>query len=350
MVIQYQGTSQTAKCQVTSTAITNVKNKYWQIRKDDRIDNEDWRDVDTNKDWDLRPVCIATFVGIGTCQKHLKFTLYKTPDSVFIRPVDNVTSTVEDVEFQLQCDIINVAPAQYLAVRWYLGNDTVEPLTRGPMRVTGCQPENNTHCDISVIKYPVNVSSTISIALNRTQSGTQFRCEAQLELGPEGPQPPPSMMSSPLNISVNYKPIITVKLPKTMPVFRGYPEELSCEADGHPSPKIMWVYSSDKVPHISGNMLTVTEAGFYNCSATNEVGSSFHVVEVILKEDYLPLIAGFVAVTVVAISIIFLFIYSIYYKNTKMRRYSLKNPKLSTHNGNVAHNGWDMQFPMTRLS
>lgn len=69
-----------------------------------------------------------------------------------------------------------------------------------------------------------------------------------------------------------------------------------------------------------------------------------------VTEDYLPLIAGFVAVTVVIISVIFLFIYSIYYKNTKMRRYSLKNPKLSTHNSNVAHNGWDLQFPMTKLS
>lgn len=69
-----------------------------------------------------------------------------------------------------------------------------------------------------------------------------------------------------------------------------------------------------------------------------------------LAEDYLPLIAGFVAVTVVAISIVFLFIYSIYYKNTKMRRYSLKNPKLDTPSSNVAHNGWDMQFPMTKLS
>lgn len=65
--------------------------------------------------------------------------------------------------------------------------------------------------------------------------------------------------------------------------------------------------------------------------------------------DYLPLIAGFVAVAVVVISVIFVFIYSIYYKNTKMRHYSLKNPKLSTHNGNVAHNGLDMQFPMTKL-
>lgn len=69
-----------------------------------------------------------------------------------------------------------------------------------------------------------------------------------------------------------------------------------------------------------------------------------------IPEDYLPLIAGLVAITVMAISIVFVFIYSIYYKNTKMRRYSLKNPKLNTQNGNVAHNSLESQFPMARLS
>lgn len=80
------------------------------------------------------------------------------------------------------------------------------------------------------------------------------------------------------------KPVIdATKLPKTIPVFRGYPEMLVCEADGHPPPKIQWLYSSDKVPHLSGTTLTVSEAGFYNCSATNEVDSISYEVEVILK-------------------------------------------------------------------
>uniref|UniRef100_A0A3Q1KA69 Ig-like domain-containing protein n=1 Tax=Anabas testudineus TaxID=64144 RepID=A0A3Q1KA69_ANATE len=239
---------------------------------------------------------------------------------------------MEDQLFQLRCDITNVAPARSLAV-W-----------------CGCLPEKNTNC-ISMIQSPVNVSSTINITLNRSYTNVQFRCEAELNLGLGGPQPPPIMISSPLNITVHSKPVInSSKIPKTMPVFRGYPEELVCEADGHPHPEIKWVYSSDKVARVSDNMLTVSEAGLYNCTATNPVGSDHYVVEVILKEDYLPLIAGFVAVTVVAISVIFLFIYSIYYKNTKMRRYSLKNPRFSNHTGNVAHNGWDTQFPMTKLS
>ncbi|XP_031168179.1 hemicentin-2-like isoform X2 [Sander lucioperca] len=343
MVIQYQSRSQNATCKPTPTSSKHVNEIYWQGFQNK---GTSWS-VDTYKDWDLRPVCTANFTVIGTCQKHLNFTLYKTPDSISIRPINNLSAVVEGRELQLQCDITNVAPAGNLDVRWYRGNETFEPL----IKVTGCLPESNTNCNISVVRSPLNVSSTISITLNRNHNGAEFRCDAQLDLGPEGPQPPPNMMSSPLNITVYYKPSInTTKLPKTIPVFKDYPEELVCEADGHPPPKIQWLYSSDLMARVSGNTLTVFDAGIYNCSATNVVDSISHEVKVILKEDYLPLIAGFVAVTVVAISIFFLFIYSIYYKNTRMRRYSLKNPKLDTHSGNVAHNGWDMQFPMTKLS
>ncbi|XP_054463215.1 hemicentin-1-like [Anoplopoma fimbria] len=349
MVVQYQERGQQqATCKPTSADSTHVTEIYWEVQGE-RTNSKIWF-ADTDKDWDPQPVCNVTFNVIGPCQKHLDFTLYKKPDSVSIRHVDALSSVVEEGEFQLQCDITSVAPARNVTVHWYRGDETLEPLSKGSLQVTGCLSDNDTDCDPSVVRSPLNVSSTISITLNRRDNGTEFRCEAQLNLGPGGPQPAPSMTSSPLNISVYYKPVInTTKLPKEIPVFSGYPEVLVCEADGHPPPKIKWFYSLDKEPHLSGNTLTVSEAGVYNCSATNEVASVYYEVKVILKEDYLPLIAGFVAVTVVAISVVFIFFYSIYYKNTKMRRYSLKNAKLDTHNSNVAHNGWDMQFPMTKL-
>ncbi|XP_023135380.2 hemicentin-1 [Amphiprion ocellaris] len=347
MVMQYKSKTQNATCTPTSDSFANVNKIFWQDLQGKRTDSTVWF-ADTHKDWNESPVCYANFQGIGTCHKTLNFILYKTPDSVTIYHLDNSSSVVENRELQLQCDIINVAPAQNLRIHWYRGNET---LKSGSVQMTRCWTDNDTNCDISMIRSPVNVSSTISITLNRNHSGADFRCEAQLDLGPGGPEPSPNMMSSPLNITVFYKPTInTTKLPKTIPVFRGYPEELVCEADGHPPPRIQWLYSSDKAPHELEGKLIVSEAGLYNCTATNDVDSTVHVVVVILKEDYLPLIAGFVAVTVVAISIVFLFIYSIYYKNTKMRRYSLKNPKLSTHHGNVAHNGWDLPLPMTKLS
>lgn len=350
MVIQYQSRGLlSATCEPTSTDSSHVKEIYWQDLQGIRVNNKSWV-ADTDKDWDPRPVCTMTRNVLKPCSKRLNFTLYKTPDSVSVRLVDN-GPVVEERAFQLRCDITNVAPAENLVVRWYRGNETFEPLIKGSLGVTGCPPDNGTNCDVSDVRLPLSVSSTINVTLTRNQNGAEFRCEAQLDLGPEGPQPPPDMMSVPLNISVYYKPMInTTKLPKKVPVFKGYPEELVCEADGHPPPKIQWVYNSNKLPPNSGDKLIVSEAGVYNCSATNEVDTMSHEVVVILKEDYLPLIAGFVAVTVVAISIVFVFIYSIYYKNTKMRRYSLKNPKLDTPSGNVAQNGWDMQFPMTKLS
>ncbi|XP_069571703.1 hemicentin-2 [Brachyistius frenatus] len=342
MVMPYRSKSQPVTCTSTSTNSSNVIGIYWQAGRNGTV----WF-PNTHEDWDARPVCTGTFRGRGKCDKPLNFILYKTPDIVSLRGVNDSSSVVEGREFQLQCDVLNVSPVQNLSVRWYRGNKTIEP---GSMRLTGCHPENNSNCDISAIRSPVNVSSTVIVTLDRKDNGAEFRCEAQLDLGHEGPQPSPTT-STPLNITVFYKPIInTTKLPKAIPVFRGYPEQLDCEADGHPPPKIQWLYSSGKKTSLSEGKLTVFEAGLYNCTATNDVDSATYVVHVVLKEDYLPLIAGFVAVIVVAISIIFLFIYSIYYKNTKMRRYSLKNPKLSTHNGNVAHNGWDLPLPMTKLS
>ncbi len=70
------------------------------------------------------------------------------------------------------------------------------------MQVTGCLPKNDTDCGISAIRSPLNVTSTISITLNRKHNGAEFRCAAQLDLGP---QTPPASESDPLNITVHCK-------------------------------------------------------------------------------------------------------------------------------------------------
>ncbi|XP_061605913.1 uncharacterized protein icam3 [Phyllopteryx taeniolatus] len=344
LVLQYKGESQNATC--TFTGSSNVQAIAWHVGQILHR-NETWT-PDTNKDWDSVPLCTAFFKGQRTCQKSLNFTLYKTPDSVTVRPVNNAT---EGEQCQLHCDIINVAPAQSLIVRWYQGNQTIEPSLREPLRLADCPHDTNISCDLGTTGTPVNVSASASFFLNRTHHEAALSCEVHLELGPAGPQLSPSVMSRAISFSVYYKPVInTTKLPRVVPLFRGYPEELVCEADGQPPPIIYWSNFTKKTSWELGGNITVLEAGRYICMAVNQVATVVHEVDVVPKEDYLPLIAGFVAATVVVISAIFLFIYSIYYKNTKMRRYSLKNPKLDGHNANVAHNGWDLQFPMTKLS
>ncbi|KAJ7992520.1 hypothetical protein DPEC_G00279530 [Dallia pectoralis] len=312
----------------------SVEDMYWIIDSQ-HVNNTTWS-VKSRLNWDTTARCTGIFLGIGNCHKPLNITVYKAPDSVSIFPLNHSGPMVERKEYHLLCDIKNVAPLQNLVVKWYKGDESIL---------------NVTYSDLS-IKTPGDVFPNLTITPSRDDDGAHYRCEAELDLGPEGPQPPPTMTSEPLNITVHYKPHITSQLPERIPVFRGYPVELSCVAHGNPQPRIEWRYdTANHVTHAGGN-LTVYEAGLYNCTATNAVETVFVVVVVILKEDYLPLIAGFVAVMVVVISVIFVFIYSIYYKNTKMGRYSLKDAKLaSTPNGNVAQNGCrDIPLPMTKLS
>lgn len=66
-----------------------------------------------------------------------------------------------------------------------------------------------------------------------------------------------------------------------IPVFREYPVELVCEADGNPYPTIQWQGPNNST--ISGNTLTVSEPGLYTCKATNKLGSASHDVKVILE-------------------------------------------------------------------
>ncbi|XP_062306076.1 hemicentin-1-like [Osmerus eperlanus] len=269
----------------------------------------------------------------GSVQKTVRITLNEPP-GVSISLLGHTGPMEEGKKYQMQCHVQNVAPVQKLTVSWYRGNESIK---------------TDSYSDQS--KTPVNKSSILTIIPSREDDGALYRCEAQLNLGPEGP---PSVTSNPLNITVYYEPRInTTKLPGKIPVFWGYPEKLVCEAEGYPQPKIKWLYNTMEIHDAieAGGNLTVTEGGLYNCTATNDVQTTFIVVQVVLKEDYLPLIAGFVAITVVVISVIFVFIYSIYYKNTKMGRYSLKDAKIdNTLKGNVAQNGRGTPLPMTKLS
>ncbi|XP_046894898.1 hemicentin-1-like isoform X2 [Hypomesus transpacificus] len=244
----------------------------------------------------------------GSVTKTVGITL-KEPPSVSISLLSHTGPMVEGKKYQMQCDVQNVAPVQKLTVSWYKGNETIK---------------TDSYSDQS--KTPVDESSILTITPSREDDGALYRYEPWIN---------------------------TTKLPAKIPVFRGYPEKLVCEAEGYPQPKIKWLYNNMEIHDAieAGGNLTVTEGGLYNCTATNDVQTTFIVVQVVLKEDYLPLIAGFVAITVVVISVIFVFIYSIYYKNTKMGRYSLKDAKIdNTLKGNVAQNGRGTPLPLTKLS
>lgn len=93
---------------------------------------------------------------------------------------------VEGREYQLLCEVQNIAPVQYLTLRWYRGQTEVY---------------NHSFSDLTP-SSPVQVSSILLITPTKADNGVQYRCVAELELGPEGPQPPPTVTSEPLNASV----------------------------------------------------------------------------------------------------------------------------------------------------
>ncbi|XP_018610238.2 hemicentin-2-like [Scleropages formosus] len=284
--------------------------------------------------WDINPQCFANFKGVPQCLRKVSVTVYNTPDSVSIRFENHTGPLVEGRQYRLVCEVQNVAPVQNLRVKWYKGIEVVD--------ITLYPGESKT---------PVNVSSTLLITPNRTDDGAQYKCVAELQLGPGGPQPPPKVESELFNITVHYKPNIT-SVPSIVPVIRGYSEVLQCTAEGHPPPTINWLFKGKRVAtngtySVSG---TADRVGNYTCIARNSEGHSAREVLVVLKEDYLPLIAGLVAVAVVVILVIFTMIFCIYYKSTKMGHYNLKDRKPCTQNGNVAQNGRDSTFPMKVLS
>nr|XP_046158733.1 intercellular adhesion molecule 1-like isoform X3 [Oncorhynchus gorbuscha] len=135
-------------------------------------------------DWTIEPKCYINLQNESQCTEILPVILYKTPDSVSISPLSHSGPMMEGKEYQLQCDIQNIAPLQNLVVRWYKGNETIETQTFNDST-----------------KELVNMSSTITITHKRYEGEVEYRCEAELDLGPEGPKPT-ALSSKPLNVTV----------------------------------------------------------------------------------------------------------------------------------------------------
>lgn len=77
----------------------------------------------------------------------------------------------ENKNFEITCGINNIAPVQNLNVIWYKGDTIVHT-----------ESLNNAQ------KSPVNLSPVYNFEPTRKDDGVTFRCEAHMDLGPEGPQ------------------------------------------------------------------------------------------------------------------------------------------------------------------
>ncbi|XP_050957419.1 intercellular adhesion molecule 5-like isoform X3 [Labeo rohita] len=140
------------------------------------------------REWDIKPFCYVNYdiTHDIPCQVELLVTIYKTPDSVSISIVNHRGPMMEGEQYELQCDVVDVAPVQNLTVKWYKGQTLLSQTTFTDTSIT-----------------PVNEVAKLLITADRADDGAQYRCEAELDLGAEGPQPPPTVTSKPLSAEVN---------------------------------------------------------------------------------------------------------------------------------------------------
>ncbi|KAK2836256.1 hypothetical protein Q7C36_014125 [Tachysurus vachellii] len=253
LVVEF-GASATANCSTTVThngmgweAVTGA------VDKTKGVQFLIWR-VESLKYWETQPICYIN--AHEQCESKLPVTLYKRPEKVSISTVDHTGPMIEGKQYKLDCDVQNVAPVNLLTVNWYKGQ---------PGQLVKSVQFNNTSS-----KTPVNRSTELSISTSKEDDGVQYRCEAKLELGPEGPQPPPIKTSDPLNIIVHYKPIITCS--DWSALFNTPLSSYPYNVMGKPSPNITCY--RDQSPVSSDMRLSKSDTGQYRFTASNEVGSS----------------------------------------------------------------------------
>ena len=114
------------------------------------------------------------------------------PDSVSISYRKYPDPMVEGHQYLLQCLVQNIAPIGRLRVTFYKVSATGEQTELA----TRQKAKDN-------IKTPENGTYTLDFTPGRDDDGAQLLCSAMLDLGPEGPQPPPVMDSNLLNITVH---------------------------------------------------------------------------------------------------------------------------------------------------
>ncbi|XP_073686387.1 vascular cell adhesion protein 1-like [Garra rufa] len=211
-------------------------------------------------EWDIEPFCYINYdkSQAKPCEEKLPVTVYKTPDSVSISIVKHSGPMMEGNQYQLQCDVQDVAPVQYLTVKWYKGQTLLDQTTF-----------------TDTIKTPVNEMATLLIRPNRADDGAQYRCEAELDLGAEGPQPPPTVTSQPLSAKVYYKPKHSNS---TETIIKDDTVTLDCTVKANPAPTYTW--HSEQLKEKSSSPVLLSSKlspGKYMCTAANSLGKDSKV-------------------------------------------------------------------------
>ncbi|XP_041790290.1 V-set and immunoglobulin domain-containing protein 1-like [Chelmon rostratus] len=271
--------------------------------------------VDRMTEWGTSAICYYNDEDTGCqCSNSLHVTVYQPPDSVSISFANHSGPVFAGRQYALQCTVQGVAVVENLVVTFYSGQTAL-----------GQQKSKNKG------KKPVNESFTFTITPSEKDDGVQYWCDAKLELGPEGPQLPPVVMSQNMTAVVHYKPQLrTSSHPDPIIITEGNPLQLNCTAVGNPSPLYTWLLPSDVLSTHSGSILTfdsikTTDKGRYTCSVSNAMDTVTVTFNVDVRANYIGLIIAGIALAVAVIFILVIYVCVRHYKRNKMGQYNLKD-------------------------
>lgn len=218
-------------------------------------------------DWNIKPKCIIKLNESFECSKDLGMTIFKNPDTVVLYPIKHVKTTVEGTQYELQCDVIDVAPVQNLTLTWYRDNQAIK-----------------TESFTNTSTTPVSESSILTVSVNREDNKAQFRCEAKLDFTPRGPKLLAFFDTH--SLFVHYAPELNSNTSNVFYVGVGDSVALSCGAEGNPAPQFHWTRDGVNMTELTGNLNVthVNTTATYTCTATNDLGRitrhiSVHVIK-----------------------------------------------------------------------
>ncbi|XP_033478920.1 vascular cell adhesion protein 1-like [Epinephelus lanceolatus] len=269
--------------------------------------------VDRLTEWDASPLCYYT-IPQAQCCTTLPVTVYKPPDNVSIS-FDNHTGPVfEGHQYTLQCTVEEIAPIENLTVTFYKGQTTLGQL----------------HSENITEKKPVTETFTLDITPSKEDDGAQYWCEAKLELGPAGPQPPPVVKSQKIPVTVHYKPQIESLPPDEITITEGNPLQLNCSAVGKPSPSYTWKLPLDSPSPSNSSVLTISsvtfaDEGLYTCTVSNSRGTVTVKFNVDVQVNMGIITAVIIGVFVLVMTVLSLLVYFYCYKPSRVGQYNLKD-------------------------
>ncbi|XP_062290864.1 vascular cell adhesion protein 1-like [Scomber scombrus] len=270
-----------------------------------------WK-VDNLTEWNTSPQCYYTDDDDNQCVTSLPITVYQPPKNVYLSFLNHSGPMFAGHQYTLQCTVQEVAPISNLNVTFYRGQTELQ------------RRQSN-----STTKEPVTETFTLDINPSKDDGGLYW-CEAELELGAEGPQPPPVVMSRNIIATVHYKPQVKESPdPERLNVTIGDPLHLNCSSEGNPSPSYTWTLPSTSRPPFSDSTLSIeavtsTDGGQYICLVSNSVGNVTKEFTVDVNESSIYIIIIVVVAVIVLAVLVFGVVWHLY-KTNRVGQYNLKD-------------------------